>query len=138
MAYQAVNINPLDLKPSTAIGVSIPFSSPGVFTSVFTTKDQIKYNIINYLLTGKRERVFQPLFGAGLREQLFESITTESAYKIESTVRSGVEAYFPNVIIDTLKVVPNYNNNTINIVFSYSIANTGQTDEIILNFANGQ
>ena len=138
MSYQARNISPLDLRPSTAIGVSIPFSSPTLFTSVYTTQEQLKYNIINFLLTGKRERVFNPGFGAGLREQLFEQITTESIATIESNIRSGVEANFPNVNITQLAVTSTYDNNTINILFSYSIINTGQTDQISLNFENGQ
>ena len=50
MAYQVKNINPLDIKLSTGIGVSIPFSSKSVFTTVYTTQEQLKYNIINYLL----------------------------------------------------------------------------------------
>ena len=137
MAYQARNISPLDLKPSTAIGVAIPFSAPGVFTSVYTTQDQLKYNIINYLLTGRRERVFQPNFGAGLREQLFEQITDDSIATIESTIRTGVENNFPNVNVTQIQVTPAYDQNTINILFSYSIANTGQTDQISLNFENG-
>ena len=48
MAYGVKQISPLDLKPSTAIGVGLPFSAPNVFSSVYTTKDQIKYNLINY------------------------------------------------------------------------------------------
>jgi len=137
MAYQARNISPLDLKPSTAIGVSIPFSAPNVFTSVYTTQDQLKYNIINYLLTGRRERVFQPTFGAGLREQLFEQITDDSAITLEALVKTGVEDNFPNVNVTQIQVTPAYDQNTINIVFSYSISNTGQTDQITLNFENG-
>lgn len=138
MSYVVGNINPLDLKPSTAIGVSIPFSAPNVFTSVYTTKDQLKYNIINFLLTGRRERVFRPTFGAGLREQLFEQITEDSIATIENNIRTGVEANFPNVITTEVKVIPLYDQNTINVLFSYSIVNTGQLDQIFLNFANGQ
>lgn len=138
MAYVVGNINPLDLKPSTAIGVAIPFSVPNVFQPVYTTKEQLKYNIINFLLTGRRERVFRPTFGAGLREQLFEQITEESIDTIESNIKIGVEANFPNVLATEVKVVPLYDQNTINILFSYSIVNTGQLDQIFLNFANGQ
>jgi len=137
MAYNARHINPIDLKPSTAVGVSIPFSAPQVFTSTYTTQDQLKYNIINFLLTDRRERVFQPTFGAGLREQLFEQITPESATIIETTIRTGIRNYFPNVSITELKIIPIYSENTINIVFSYVIVNTGQTDQITLNFDNG-
>lgn len=137
MAYNARYISPLDLKPSTAIGVSVPFSAPQVFSSVYTTQEQLKYNIINFLLTGKRERVFQPGFGAGLREQLFEQITPQAEAVIENTIRSGIESYFPNVAITELRVVPIQDENTITIVFSYNIINTNQTDQITLNFDNG-
>ena len=50
MAYNLRNINVLDLKPSTGVGVSLPFSNTTAFTTVYNTKDQLKYNIINYLL----------------------------------------------------------------------------------------
>ena len=138
MAYQAININPLDLKPSTAIGVAIPFAAPNVFTSVYTTQEQLKFNIINYLLTNSGERLFQPNFGANIRNQLFEQITPEGADEIESVIRAGVEAYFPTVSIVDLKIIPYNDTNSINISFSYNITNTGQSDQISLNFENGQ
>jgi len=138
MAYAARTISPLDLKPSTAIGVSIPFSAPNVFTSVYTTADQLKYSIINYLLTGRNERVFRPTFGAGLREQLFEQITDTSIAMVESNIQAGVEANFPNVITTSIQVIPLYDQNTINILFKYSIANTNQVDQIFLTVDNGQ
>ena len=66
MAYNLRNINVLDLRPSTGVGVALPFNSTGVFKTVYTTKEQLKYNIINFLLTDKRERIFNPRFGAGI------------------------------------------------------------------------
>jgi phage baseplate assembly protein W len=137
MAYQVRNINPLDLKPSTGIGVAIPFSSKSVFTTVYTTQEQLKYNIINYLLTGRKERVFSPNFGAGLRDLLFENITQESLQNVETTVRSGLEINFPNINITQLFVTSDIDTNTININFSYEIINTGIQDEININFQNG-
>jgi len=98
----------------------------------------LKYNIINFLLTGRRERVFRPNFGAGLREQLFEQITDDTIATIEANIRIGVEANFPNVLTTSVQVKPLYDQNTINVLFSYSIVNTGQLDQIFLNFANGQ
>ena len=66
MAYNPVQIPIVDLKPSTALGVAIPFESPSAFTSVYTTLEQTKYNIINYMLTNPGERPFNINFGAGL------------------------------------------------------------------------
>ena len=78
MAYGLMQISPLDLRPSTGIGVKVPFSADIAFASVYTTKEQTKYNLINFLLTDRRERPFNPTFGAGLRSRLFEQITEVS------------------------------------------------------------
>jgi phage baseplate assembly protein W len=137
MAYQVRNINPLDLQPSTGIGVAIPFSAKSVFTTVYTTQEQLKYNIINYLLTGRKERVFVPNFGAGIRDLLFENITQDSLQNIEITVRSGIEINFPNINITQLFINTDVDKHTININFSYEIVNTGIQDEININFQNG-
>lgn len=137
MAYQIRNINPLDLKPSTGIGVSIPFSSKSVFTTVYTTQEQLKYNIINYLLTGRRERVFNPNFGAGLRDLLFENITSENIQNIELSIKSGLEINFSNITVIELFIKPQPDDNLINVNFSYVINNTGIQDEININFQNG-
>jgi hypothetical protein len=51
MAYNARKIAPTDFKPGTGVGVSIPFSAPGVFASTYTYKDATKANLINYFLT---------------------------------------------------------------------------------------
>ena len=137
MAYQVRNINPLELQPSTGIGVAIPFSAKSVFTTVYTTQEQLKYNIINYLLTGRKERVFVPNFGAGIRDLLFENITQESIQNIENTVRSGIEINFPNINITQLFITTDVNRHTVSINFSYEIINTGIQDEININFQNG-
>ena len=137
MAYQVRNINPLDLQPSTGIGVAIPFSAKSVFTTVYTTQEQLKYNIINYLLTDRGERVFAPNFGAGLRNLLFENITQESIQNIENTVRSGIEINFPNINITQLFITTDVNRHTVSINFSYEVINTGIQDEININFQNG-
>ncbi len=137
MAYGVKNINPLDLRPSTAIGVALPFSGQNVFDSVYTTQDQLKYNIINYLLTDNGERVFEPTFGIGLRREVFEQITDTRAAELQGMIRSGVERYFPNVQVIDIKVIPFADQNLINITFTYNIINTGQTDQITINFENG-
>ena len=60
MAFNVQQINPLDLQPSVGIGVGLPFTSGEVFSTTYTTQDAIKSNLINYFLTGKSERFFNP------------------------------------------------------------------------------
>lgn len=137
MAYRTNDINPLAVRSGIGIGVSIPFSSNRVFTTVYSTREQIKYNIINFLMTGRRERVFQPNFGAGLREQLFEQISPENIILLENNIKDGVEEYFRDIVVANVKVTPQPDENTITIYFSYTIGNTDQLDEIFLNLENG-
>jgi phage baseplate assembly protein W len=137
MAYQIKNINPLDLQPSTGIGVSLPFSSKSVFNTVYTTQDQLKYNIINYLLTDRSERVFNTNFGASLRKLLFENINNDSIANIEASVRSSLEINFPNININQIYITSQPDNNQINIYLTYNIVNTGIVDEVNINLQNG-
>lgn len=136
MAYGLKQISPLDLKPSTAIGVSIPFNAENVFQSVYTTKDQIKYNIINFLLTDPRERVFNPTFGAGLRARLFEQIDQASFDEIKQSIRTQIENQFPQVQITTLDIIGSPDYNSINIKFSYRLLRSNENDSVVLTIQN--
>lgn len=136
MAYGLKKISPLDLKPSTAIGVKIPFDAENVFASVYTTKDQTKYNLINYLLTDPRERPFNPNFGAGLRARLFEQIDGTTFDDIEQSLRTRIEANFPQIEIRELAVTGEPGYNGINIRFSYRLLRSNENDSVTLTIQN--
>jgi phage baseplate assembly protein W len=133
MAYGLKKINVLDLKSSVGIGVSLPFDAPGVFRTVYYTKDQIKYNIINFLLTDRRERIFNANFGANIRATLFEQITEETTDKLDLQIRNGIATYFPSVVITTLTFGGDPDKNLLTVQFSYTIVNTGESDNILIS-----
>ena len=137
MAYNIRNINVVDLRPSVGVGVAIPFSNTTAFKTVYTTKEQLKYNIINYLLTDTGERIFNPTFGAGLRSRLFEQITVEANDALEASIRTSVENYFPSVQVINLQVLSSPDDNLISVQFSYRIVTSNETDNILLNIQNG-
>ena len=136
MAFGARRIYPIDLAASKAVGVSLPFNGNAVFKPTYTTKEAIKTNLINFLLTGQGERVFNPTFGAGLRKFVFQQINTEGISEIESYILSVIEKYFPN-IQGVAQVQPIPDQNTIFITITYSILNTGINDTIQINLTNG-
>ena len=133
MAYNLRQINVLDLRPSTGIGVALPFNTPAVFQTVYTTQEQLKYNIINFLLTNRRERIFNPNFGASIRNKVFEQISAETLDKLDTQIRAGINQYFPNVIITTLTFGGSPDQNLLTVQFSYTINNTRASDNIILS-----
>lgn len=136
MAYNIININPLDLQPSKGVGIKIPFDGSIGLNITYTTKEATKSNILNFLLTGRRERIMNPIFGAGIREQLFEQITSNTIENIEDIIKFGLNDYFPQIQLNNLTVSSSPDQNIIQIYFSYSIRNTNIQDEIVINFNN--
>lgn len=134
MAFNVQQINPLDLQPSVGIGVGLPFTSGEVFSTTYTTQDAIKSNLINYFLTGKSERFFNPDLGAGLRAVLFDQMTQESIDEVEYIVQSGLSTWFPNVIVNQLTTEVSPDTNVFTLFLRYSIANTNIQDELLINF----
>jgi phage baseplate assembly protein W len=133
MAYNVININPLDLQPSKGVGIKVPFDGPTGLNITYTTKDAIKSNILNFFLTGKRERIMNPIFGAGIREQLFEQITPNTLSALEIKLINDLRKYFPSVRIDQLTLSPIYEENAIQLVMVYSVLNNAtQTIQITL------
>ena len=87
---------PIDLTPSVAVGYGFPINGPAVFVPTFTTREQTKSNLINYLLTNKGERVFNPNFGADLRNLLFENIVDSTQDDIIVIISDYIRLFFHN------------------------------------------
>ena len=121
---------PIDLTPSVAVGYGFPMNGPAVFLPTYTTRDQIKANLINYLLTNKGERVFNPNFGADLRNLLFENIVDSTQDDIIVIISDYIRLFFPTVIVKEIKFVNDPDRNTINFIMTYQISNLGEEDSI--------
>jgi phage baseplate assembly protein W len=134
MAYKVQRINPLDLQPRKAIGVSLPFDGRAVFHSTYTSKDAVKSNLINFFLTGKNERFLNLQFGAGLRNFLFENISPESIEQLRLNIIENLKLYFPRVLVQDLKLTPVFDQNLITFTLKYSVSETNINDEISINF----
>lgn len=134
MAFGVRRVYPNDLRPRVAIGVDIPFSAPSVFRPNYTTKEAIKNNLINFLLTNPGERVLNPLFGAGLRDYIFTQISTDNLDFIQEDIQVKINDNFPNIQIEDVEVIRDVNENTIKITVEYNIPNTDINDTLELNF----
>ena len=134
MAYRINKINPLDLQARKAVGVNLPFSADEVFSQNYQTKDAIKNNIINLMLTGKGERFMNPNFGSSIRNLLFENVNEESLDAIAVSLREELQVYFPQILINELQINPLLDSNSINVQFKYQIRFTNIADSISINF----
>lgn len=121
---------PIDSIARKAVGFSLPFNGPAVFNPTFTTREQTKSNLINYLLTNLGERVFNPNFGANLRALLFENILDRTTDELKERIQSDITLFFPQVTIAEIQFNNQPDDNTINFILTYNIQNFGITDEI--------
>jgi phage baseplate assembly protein W len=134
MAFNPQQISTLDLNPNVAVGVNLPFSGPGVFTPNYLTSQAIKNNLINYFLTNPGERPLNPTFGGGLRSFIFEQISEGTLDGLKENISFKLENAFPLVIINSLNVLRNDEQNLITVQLKYSVANSNINDTITLQF----
>ena len=135
MAFGAQQIYPIDFNKSAAVGVDIPFNAPGVFRSNYTTAAAIKNNLINYFLTNPGERPLNPTFGGGLRNFIFQQITTDNLDFLKQRISSNLKNFFPNIRVDSLNIIEQTDLNTITVSLTYSVINTNINDTLEIDFA---
>lgn len=116
------------------IGISLPLSNSSAFNPTFTTKDTIKSNLINFLLTDKQERYFNNQFGSNIRKFLFELSSEDNINELKSVISSGISQYFSNIKINTLNIIPN--DSYLNIYIDYTIISMNDQDQINITFNN--
>ena len=128
-----IQINPIDTDQDRAVGVSVPFNASGVFNSTYTTKEQMKSNLLNVLLTEPGERIFKPNFGVGLRNYLFENFTDVKS--LEDRIRNQVEIHIPQVELVNVTVNKNPNSHELNVGIFYQVIANIELDAIKVNFS---
>lgn len=132
MAFNPIQINPIDLNPSKAVGIDIPFNGDAVFKSNYTTKEAIKNNLINFFLTNPGDRYLNPGFGGGLRAFIFEQMSTNNLGGLKESIQFKIKNIFPQINIISLELLQDENSLFLN--FSYEIINTNLTDTIEIEF----
>ena len=130
MARILENRTPIDSVARKAVGFGFPLNGPAVFVPTYTTREQTKANLINYLLTNRGERVFNPTFGADLRNLVFENIIDVTTEELQERIQNDIKNYFPQVIVEEIRFDNTPDSNTINFTLTYNILNFGITDDI--------
>ena len=131
---QTIRVNPLDLQKNIVIGVSLPFNAKGVFNKTYSTKEQIKSNLINLLLTDKGERIMNPEFGADLRRSLFDNITTTSIDLLRVKIIDAINIFIPEVELENVNIESNVDYNTLNVTIDYRLRISNTPDQVTVQF----
>ena len=130
MAQIVSNVFPTVSSGSAALGFSLPLSGRAVFNPTFTTKEVIRTNLINWLLTNKGERIFRPNFGADLRALLWEGINDGTTSALEARIRDNINSQFPSIEVKKIDFSNQPDQNTVNFILDYVVRNIGTEDQI--------
>jgi len=135
-----VNVQDLSENDYKSLGISINKTSDsnGVFAVNYTTLSQVKYNLINLILTRKGERVMQPDFGCDIWRILFEPIVQgQIDSEIERTIIEAVTTWLPYINVDQILFDYDENdidNHRINLELQFSLAsNPAIRDSVTIN-----
>lgn len=130
MAQIIQNKFPIDSNARKAVGFGFPLNGDAVFVPTYQTKDQIRANLINYLLTNKGERVFNPDFGADLRALLFENIVDETLEDLTVRIQDSISLYFPQIEVKSIQFNNLPDSNVVNFILDYEIVLFGIEDTV--------
>ena len=117
-------INPLDINNNVTIGVAFPLDETNMFTGTPTTKEQVKNNLLNLLLTKKGERVNHPNFGVALQNYLFEQNINPD--NVEEEINQQINIYIPEIFLVSTDIdfIPDEHTLNIKITYQFKLDNT--------------
>ena len=131
-----IQIDPINIDTDVAIGVPFPFNAEGVFYSTYTTKEQVKSNLINVLLTEPGERLYNPRFGVGIRSLLFEqNINTAN---LKERINNQINVYVPEIELLDVKADKSPDSHDLYVKIDYKMGINNEQDSIIVNFNTGE
>lgn len=125
-----INVNTNKTKQ---VGISFPFDSGNVFTGTTSHKDQVKANLVNFIMTDKGERLYNPEFGTNLRSYLYSTVPNVDT--LIDSIRGDVQKHFMGVVhINDLQFDLDDSNNILSIYLDYYIIDSNTSDQIAINF----
>ena len=103
--------------------ISMSFESNPLNDDLVSLSDTsaIARSIRNIVFTSPGEKFFNPDFGSSISESLFENVDDVSALAIEDEIKSSIINFEPRVNLLNTNVVPNPDDNEMNVTIEYEI-----------------
>jgi len=93
-------------------------------------KELVFFNLKNIILTNPGERIFNPIFGVGIKRYLFEQENVRLD-EIEYRIRNQIRLFAGFVNVKDLQL--NMQNNTLQIILKFEIKKPRISDVLILD-----
>ena len=94
-----------------------------------TNADAVKRAVRNIMFTGHNERLFNPKFGANLRQMLFQPITPATELQLKLYISDAIKFFEPRVKIVSIRVEASPDEYQYDVSFVFSIDGLSQQIE---------
>ena len=103
--------------------ISMTFQNNPLNSDLIALKNEtaIARSIRNIVFTLPGEKFFNPNFGSRVTRSLFENIDEITASNIRDEIATSIVNYEPRVELKNVEVIPNYDNNSFDVIIKYSI-----------------
>tara|TARA_R100001015_G_C4621288_1_gene178461 strand:- start:1354 stop:1761 length:408 start_codon:yes stop_codon:yes gene_type:complete len=125
-------INPLDINKNATIGTAIPLNEVNMTSGTTTISEQLKTNLLNLLLTIPGERINNPNYGIGLKQQLFENNLDKTT--LLEVINSQVSFFIPEIVINNLELEQNLDEYKVTMKLSYISKLDNEEDSVQINY----
>jgi phage baseplate assembly protein W len=94
--------------------------------SVRKNADAVVAALKNLILTNRFERPYNPLFGADIRNRLFENYDLIEQVNIEEDIKTAIRNFEPRVKVSEVVVIAAHDSNTVLINIEFYVVNESQ------------
>ena len=112
--------------------LSFDFTANPQTGDVATVKDavSVKRGIKNILLTEGFERLFQPEIGSGIKNLLFEPMTSLTEQRLADVCRDAIDAWEKRASVINISVIPDEEYNRYRVAIQFKINNSLETEQV--------
>ena len=112
--------------------LSFDFTANPQTGDVATVKDavSVKRGIKNVLLTAPFERLFQPEFGSGIKNILFEPMTPLTEQRLSDACADAIDAWEKRASVIDITVISEEEYNRYRVAIKFSINNSLETEQV--------
>lgn len=114
------------MQNQSFLDISMSFQNNPLNKDLISLKNKtaISRSVRNLVLTLRGERFYDSLKGSRVNQLLFDNLDELNSVTIEDEIRDVLTAYEPRIVLDSVRVIPNYDNHEYNITISYTIIGT--------------
>ena len=113
------------------------FKEKKVFENVANTKELVKFHMTNLLLTNPGEKIIYPSYGIGIKQMLFENMTSGTLNLWQDKIVDAIQTYLTYINLNEVQIIPLFDENRITIKIAYNLLSDTEQQILELEISTG-